>query len=103
MAKPALAGLLAVLLLIATFLAVSGALHQSLHHDASGSHHICLICSFAKGQVNAADVAPVAALLVLCSLFSYRASIPSPLPVFDYRLSPSRAPPAFAFLLSVVA
>jgi hypothetical protein len=85
--------LLALLLLISSTLAVSGALHQLLHNDATGSHHLCLVCLFAKGQVSAADVALVAALLVLCPLFSFRAGNPSPLPAFDYRLSPSRAPP----------
>ena len=103
MAKPALAGLLAILLLTSATLAVSGALHQLLHNDAASSHHICLVCSFAKGQISATDVAVVAALLVLCPLLSYRASTPSPLPAFDYRLSPSRAPPALTSLLSVVA
>jgi hypothetical protein len=93
-AEPALAGLLALLLLISGALAVSGTLHQLLHNDAAGSHHLCLVCLFAKGQVSAADVALVAALLVLCPLFGFRGGNPSPLPAFDYRLSPSRAPPA---------
>lgn len=93
-AKTALTGLLVFLLLASGALAVSHALHQSLHNDAAGSHHLCLVCSFAKGHVSAADVAPVAALLVLCPLFSFRAGNPLPLPAFDYRLSPSRAPPA---------
>lgn len=92
--KPALAGLLALLLLISSALAVSGTLHQLLHNGAADSHHLCLVCSFAKGQVSAADVALVTALLVLGPLFSFRAGNPSPLPAFDYRLSPSRAPPA---------
>ena len=93
-AKPVLTGLLAGLLLVCGALSVSNALHQSLHNDAAGSHHLCLVCLFAKGQVSAADVALVAALLVLCPLLSFRAGNPSPLPAFDYRLSPSRAPPA---------
>ena len=103
MVKAALAGLLALLLLISATLAVSGALHQLLHRDTAGSHHLCLVCSFAKGQVSAADVALIAPLLVLCPLFSYLAGAPLPSAVFDYRLSPSRAPPALASLLSVVA
>ena len=92
-AKPALTGLLALLLLVSGALSVSHALHQSLHNDTTGSHHFCLVCLFAKGQVSAADVAVVAALLVLFALFSPYAGNPSPLPSFDYRLSPSRAPP----------
>lgn len=94
-AKSALTGLLVFLLLVSGTLAVSRALHQSLHNDAAGSHHLCLVCLFAKGQVSAADVALVIALLVLCPLFSLRVGNPSPLPAFDYRLSPSRAPPPF--------
>jgi hypothetical protein len=92
-AKAALTGLLVFLLLASGALAVSHALHQSLHNDAAGSHHLCLICLFAKGQVSSADVALAAALLVLCPLLSFRAGNPLPLPAFDYRLSPSRAPP----------
>jgi hypothetical protein len=102
-AKPALSGLLALLLLICGVISVSRALHQLLHNDAAGSHHLCLACSFAKGQISAADVALVAALLVLRLLSCLRAAYPAPLPSFDYRLSPSRAPPAPASLLSVVA
>jgi hypothetical protein len=102
-ARSALSGLLALLLLASGTVAVSRALHQMLHNDAAGGHHLCLVCSFAKGQVSAADVTLLAALVVLCPLFSLRAAIPSPLPVFDYRLSPSRAPPTLTSLLSVVA
>jgi hypothetical protein len=95
--------LLALLLLICGVISVSRALHQLLHNDAAGSHHLCLACSFAKGQISAADVALVAALLVLRLLSCLRAAYSAPLPSFDYRLSPSRAPPAPASLLSVVA
>jgi hypothetical protein len=102
-AKPALSGLLALLLLICGVISVSRALHQLLHNDAAGSHHLCLACSFAEGQISTADVALVAALLVLRLLSCLRAANPAPLPSFDYRLSPSRAPPAAASLLSVVA
>ena len=38
-AKPALSGLLALLLLICGTLSVCQALHQLLHNDAAGSHH----------------------------------------------------------------
>ena len=91
--QSALVGLLAVLLLAAATFSVSHGLHQSLHRDGATDGHFCLVCSFAKGQVSAADVALVTALLVLCPLFSLRAANPSPLPAFDYRLSPCRAPP----------
>jgi hypothetical protein len=102
-ARSALSGLLALLLLASGVLSVSRALHQLLHNGAAGSDHFCLVCSIAKGQVAAADVAVVAALVALCLVFSFRAANPSPLPAFDYRLSPSRAPPALASLPAVVA
>jgi hypothetical protein len=92
-AKPALAGLLAALLLVSATLSVSHALHQSLHRDGAANNHFCLVCSFAKGQVSAADVALASALVVFFCLCGIRAAKPSPLPGFDYRLSPSRAPP----------
>ena len=92
-AKPVLTGLLAGLLLVCGALSVSYALHQSLHNDSGRSHHLCLVCMFAKGQVSAAEVTLVSALLVLCLLISLCATDPSPLSAFDYRLSPSRAPP----------
>ena len=92
-AKPVLTGLLAGLLLVCGALSVSYALHRSLHNDSGRSHHLCLVCMFAKGQVSAAEVTLVSALLVLCLLISLCATDPSPLSAFDYRLSPSRAPP----------
>jgi hypothetical protein len=95
-AKPALSGLLALLLLICGVISVSRALHQLLHNDAAGSHHLCLACSFAKGQVSTADVTLVSGPVIFFCLCGIRAIKPSPLPGFDYRLSPSRAPPATA-------
>ena len=100
---PALAALLVVLLLVTTILTVSHALHQCLHHDGAVSGHVCLVCSFAKGQVSAAAVVVAAALAIFCCVCGIRAAKTSLLPGFDYCLSPSRAPPALASLLSVVA
>jgi hypothetical protein len=93
MPASALGGFLALLLLVATTFSVSRALHQSLHHDGAGNGHFCLVCSFAKGQVSAAAVAPVAAALVFCCLWGICRIVISPFPGFDYRTSPSRAPP----------
>jgi len=93
-AKSALSGLLALTLLLATAFSSSHTLHQSLHSDGAGSHHFCLVCSLIKGQVGAAEVALVFAVLVLLVVLGVRpehvASVPGP----DYRLSHSRAPPA---------
>jgi hypothetical protein len=89
----ALGGLLALLLLVATTSSISHALHEFLHQDGAGSGHICLACSFAKGQVSAAAVALVSAVLVFCCLWGVCLANISPFPGFDYRTSPSRAPP----------
>jgi hypothetical protein len=89
----ALGGLLALLLLVATTFSVSHALHQLLHHDGVGSDHLCLACSFAKGQVSVAAVALFVAILVFCCLWGVCLVGMSRSPGRDYRVSPSRAPP----------
>jgi hypothetical protein len=89
----ALGGLLALLLLVATTFSVSHELHQSLHQDRAANGHFCLVCSFAKGQVSVAAVAVFSAVLVFCCLWGVCPLGTSPFPGFDYRTSPSRAPP----------
>lgn len=89
-----LAGLLGLVLFLALQLFVTaGPLHQAVHADANAPGHRCVISLFAHGQVNSPGLAPViiglaAALCFLLPLF--RAAL---LRSFDYRLSPSRAPP----------
>ena len=93
MPTSALGGFLALLLLVATVFSVSHALHQSLHQDGAASGHFCLVCSLAKGQVIAAAVAVISAVLVFSCLWGVCQLGTSPFPGFDYRASPSRAPP----------
>jgi H+/Cl- antiporter ClcA len=93
MAKSALAGFLAFVLLFAGIFSVSYAVHRSLHRDASGISHVCLVCSLVKGQVSAADVTVLSVILIFCSIFGLRLATISPSLGIDYRLSPSRAPP----------
>jgi len=93
--KKVLAGLLALLLLLAATLSVSHALHQSLHHDGPGNGHLCLICSLVKGQLSAADVACVCAVLIFGLVAGVRWASVTALPDFEYRLSRSRAPPRY--------
>jgi hypothetical protein len=97
----ALGGLLAFLLLVATTFSVSHALHQLLHQDGAGNSHFCLACSFAKGQVGAATVAPLPVMSVLEWVSGIPAAASVLLPVTDYRLSPSRAPPLRSSLATV--
>jgi hypothetical protein len=91
--KPALVGLLALLLLASATLSVSQSLHQWIHADGDSGSHFCLVCSLAKGQVTASLVATTLVSLVLCWDTVGRALSTAPLPGYDFRLSPSRAPP----------
>ena len=68
-------------------------LHRFLHSDGGETNHQCLVCSFAKGQVTAAEVSGVFAALVISLVGLILLPKVSPLPSFDFRLSPSRAPP----------
>jgi hypothetical protein len=89
----ALTGLLVLSLLLTATLSVSHALHQSLHHDSTAHSHFCLICCFAKGQVSPAPTTFISAVIVFCCLWGVHLAHSFPFPGFDYRTSPSRAPP----------
>ena len=93
MSSSALAGLLAVLLIMASAFSVSHTLHQCLHSDGAANSHFCLVCSLAKGQVNAAVVVSLSVMLIVCCLWSFRLADTPRFQGFDYRISLSRAPP----------
>lgn len=92
-AKSALAGLLAILLILSSALAVSAA-HRKSHDFGRGTpSHQCAFCLFTHGQITLSDVSPpsVRGSAVMIGIF---APIHSAIPAsMDYRLSPSRAPP----------
>jgi len=92
-ARATLAGWLAVLFLGAAALSATHALHQSLHSDGSLPGHVCLLCSLAQGHLSAAESACVLAVILLCPIFVLPPPQVAVLSRFDYRLSPSRAPP----------
>jgi|ERR1043166_4260745 hypothetical protein len=92
-AKPALAGLLAALLLAFGLLAANGPLHRSLHHDPAAGANFCAICLFAQGQVELPNLGPVVistTFFVLCGLLAAGAGVPWSV---DSLLPPGRAPP----------
>jgi len=92
-AKPALAGLLVVLLLYSSVLAVSSAHWQSHDFGRASPGHQCVFCLFAHGQISVADVTPpsVRASAVLIGIVApFHSAIPASV---DHRLPPSRAPP----------
>jgi hypothetical protein len=92
-AKPALAGLLAVLVLLSSVLAASPYLHRLLHQERSHNTHPCLVCSLVKGHLSAAGIASATALLLLPFAFCVCPLRVAATASLDYRLSPSRAPP----------
>lgn len=93
LAKSAVTGFLAVLLLLAVLFSVSPALHQTLHAAGNANSHFCLVCSLVQGQVDSAEVAVVSTVLALGFLLGGRLPNVSPVLAVDFRLSPSRAPP----------
>ena len=88
-----LAALLALVLLAATTLSAVHLLHQTVHQSGSNNHHLCLLCSFAKGHVSATDLAFASTALLLLVLFGFPPAQFSFLAAGDHRLSLSRAPP----------
>jgi hypothetical protein len=88
-----MAALLTFVLLLATACAASQALHDFVHHDSTADSHFCLVCFLAKGQVSAAPVTFVFAAAAFYCLGSIALASAPAFSDFDYRLSPSRAPP----------
>ena len=92
-AKSALAGLLALLLLISSVLAVSSAHRQSHDFGRATPGHPCVFCLFTHGQITLSDVSPPSvrvSAVVIGIVAPFHSAIPTSI---DYRLSPSRAPP----------
>ena len=91
-AKAGLIGLLALLLLTASTFSINHALHQRLHAPGDSGNG-CLVCSFSKGQVTSADIAPLWVVLVSAILFLLPLVSQASRPAVDRRLAPPRGPP----------
>ena len=102
-ATPVLAGLLAGLLLLFGLLAASEQLHRAFHPNGKDGANPCLACLLIKGQVKSADPVAVVAAAVIVLFQAAPKAQTAVLPDFTYLASPSRAPPALASLLPVVA
>jgi len=92
-ARPALGGLLCLLLILFGIVSANHVLHQKLHGNSSSASHLCLVCSFSKGQASAADPGPILAIFVFALFFFIPLLPPTSLPASDRRLAPSRGPP----------
>ena len=98
-----LACVLAGALLLFEVLAANGEFHESFHKDGKAASNTCVLCLFAKGQVDSCDSAPLSTAPV--RFLFIQAPLPESAPFVDFKYlsSPSRAPPACSALLSVVA
>jgi hypothetical protein len=90
----AAAGLMLTLWLAVIVVSVSPALHELLHHDSQNGKHECLVTHFVKGHVlSGASVGVVLMVDPVCAAALRPVDLTFVSPP-EYRLSPSRAPPA---------
>lgn len=92
-ARPALAGSLAVVLLAFGLLAASGPLHQSLHDDRTAGANSCVVCLLANGQAELPSVGPILSSndsFVILDLLAAGVGVPWGV---DSLLPPGRGPP----------
>jgi hypothetical protein len=75
--------------------AASGPLHKAIHADATAPNHHCVITLLTHGQVNAPAALPGLVAFAAALIFCLPPFNPAVFSSFDYRLSPSRAPPRF--------
>jgi len=94
-AKPALAGLLMVLWLFVTTLAVSPAVHQYFHHGAADAGHSCAVTLLAHGKFLAASAPTTLVVFISLLLFCVPLTRVAEFSSFDLRLGFGRAPPHF--------
>ena len=98
-----LAGLLAGAFLVFGLLATDGPFHQAFHSAGKTASSNCLLCLFAKGQVDLAESVPDLSPPVRRAFDPPRQIEPIVLPSFTYLASLGRAPPESGALLAVVA
>jgi hypothetical protein len=84
------------LILFLSLLGASPSLHKLLHADADAADHSCAITLFAKGQIDAVAVEPLAAKLAMLFGVVVLLSETFQFPLANYRFSRGRAPPACA-------
>jgi len=95
--KPALAALLAGMILLLDAMAACPALHELIHKDAEQADHHCAVTMFAQGKVDSATVSvPVITTCVAIELTPQTGS--SIFTATIENLPRGRAPPAFRFV-----
>jgi hypothetical protein len=92
--KPALAGLMAGLILLLALVASSESLHHQFHGNSTDGQSPCAICSVVRGHMDApASTLPQAAVSMFFAWTLPRVESAMPHPV-DYSVASSRGPPA---------
>lgn len=92
-AKPILAVVLAGWLCFLTFCSASASLHNLFSHGHEGNVSTCCVCLLASGQVSYSVTVPVVAEQTTTLEYRLPPQHISPTCDFNYRFSPSRAPP----------
>jgi hypothetical protein len=92
--KPAIAGLMAAMVLALALFAASEDLHLKLHQDSPTGHHgPCAICSVVQGQLEAPTVnalTVVAPSSISWTLLAKDSAVPQ---AVDFSVASSRGPP----------
>jgi hypothetical protein len=92
--KPALAGLMAGLVLLLAMVASSESLHHQFHGSSTDGQSPCAICSVVRGHMDApASTLPQTAVPMFFAWTLPRIESTMPQPV-DYSVASSRGPPA---------
>lgn len=92
--KPAIAGLMAGLVLWLALVASSDRLHHQFHGHAMDGPNPCAICSVVRGHMDAptaASPAPALALSIAWTIPHLQSALPSPV---DGSVASTRGPPA---------
>jgi hypothetical protein len=102
MSRGFVVGLMLVLWLGTAALAASPDLHQWFHKDSQNITHECVVTLLSKSHLVAGATGCFVLALIRVFFGGLLIEESSPLCRIDFRLSPSRAPPAFVFSSTVV-
>jgi len=93
--RPALAGLMAFLLLLLGVLAASEQVHARLHAEETGAHATCSICALSKGLVDAPASFQPEVASILSPVWTVPALESAFVSTVEFSSASSRGPPGF--------
>lgn len=100
--KAGMAGLMLALWIAMEMLAVSPQLHHWVHNDSAAPNHQCCIAQLSKGSLVLALQQPTVVISEWVGLIQPCGEPAGICTAFDYRISPSRAPPLPSSSIAVV-